>query len=121
MADPRKVPFVTLASYNTSTPAPESKKRRREEEGEVQQQQHGRDGGPFSNGKSSGSAESRSTVRLSLSLSEPSDKGSTEFSYTELMQQATQQVRLNVPLHSSTGPGLHHPLSPLVCLRLVLN
>ncbi|XP_047671644.1 ubinuclein-2b isoform X2 [Tachysurus fulvidraco] len=98
MADPRKVPFVTLASYNTSTPAPESKKRRREEEGEVQQQQqqqpqHGRDGGPFSNGKSSGSAESRSTVRLSLSLSEPSEKGSTEFSYTELMQQATQQVK----------------------------
>ncbi|XP_034157557.1 ubinuclein-2b isoform X2 [Pangasianodon hypophthalmus] len=100
MADPRKVPFVTLASFNTSTPVPESKKRRREEEGEGGLQQHGRDGGLFSNGKSSGtdcsaagSAECRSTVRLSLSLSEPSDKGSTEFSYTELIQQATQQVR----------------------------
>ncbi|XP_017337068.1 ubinuclein-2b isoform X2 [Ictalurus punctatus] len=90
MADPRKVPFVTLASYNTSsTPVPESKKRRREEEGEGGLQHHGRDGGPFSNGKSSGDdpAESKSTVRLSLCLSEPSDKGSTEFSYTELIHQ----------------------------------
>ncbi|KAG7325949.1 hypothetical protein KOW79_010874 [Hemibagrus wyckioides] len=98
MADPRKVPFVTLASYNstTTTPVPESKKRRREEEGEGGLQHHGRDGGLFTNGKSSGadgSAESKPTVRLSLSLSEPSDKGSTEFSYTELIQHATQQVR----------------------------
>lgn len=96
MADPRKVPFVTLASYNSSTPVPESKKRRREDEGEGALQPHGRDGGgPFSNGKSSGAegaAESKSTVRLSLSLSEPSEKGSTEFSYTELIQQATQPV-----------------------------
>ncbi|KAK3508120.1 hypothetical protein QTP70_014682, partial [Hemibagrus guttatus] len=108
MADPRKVPFVTLASYNTTTttttPVPESKKRRREEEGEGGLQHHGRDGGPFSNGKSSGadgSTESKPTVRLSLSLSEPSDKGSTEFSYSELVQQATQQARLNLPSHSA--------------------
>ncbi|KAI5087435.1 ubinuclein 2a isoform X1, partial [Silurus meridionalis] len=102
MADPRKVPFVTLASYNTSNPVPESKKRRREDESEGGLQHHpqhhnqGRDGAMISNGKSSGgdsaaaaatSAESKSTVRLSLSLSEPSDKGSTEFSYTELIQQ----------------------------------
>ncbi|XP_060760391.1 ubinuclein-2b isoform X2 [Neoarius graeffei] len=96
MADPRKVPFVTLASYSTSTPVPESKKRRREEEGEGGLQPHGRDGGGlFSNGKSSGAdgaAESKPTIRLKLSLSEPSEKGSTEFSYTELIQQQMRKV-----------------------------
>uniref|UniRef100_A0AAR2KJW6 Ubinuclein 2b n=1 Tax=Pygocentrus nattereri TaxID=42514 RepID=A0AAR2KJW6_PYGNA len=84
MADPRKVPFVTLASYSA---APESKKRRREEESEV------------SGGSASGEPEP--TVRLSLSLSEPSDHGSAEFSYSELIQQVRK-----VP------QGLPPPLDP---------
>ncbi|KAF5906017.1 ubinuclein-2-like isoform X1, partial [Clarias magur] len=127
MADPRKVPFVTLASYSSSSgsaaaPVSECRKRRREEESEAagvqphqqhqQQQLHhqhpGRDAGAgtglFTNGKSSGaecpstsSTESKSTVRLSLCLSEPSDKGSSEFSYSELIQQATQQHLRKAP------------------------
>uniref|UniRef100_A0A4W4HNA4 Ubinuclein 2b n=1 Tax=Electrophorus electricus TaxID=8005 RepID=A0A4W4HNA4_ELEEL len=106
MADPRKVPFVTLASYST-TQTSESKKRRREEEGEVSHH-HRADGGVgsattgagggvglFGNVKTLGecsSGESKATVRLSLSLSEPNEQGSTEFNYSELIQ-ATQQPR----------------------------
>ncbi|KAL6460660.1 hypothetical protein MHYP_G00306260 [Metynnis hypsauchen] len=122
MADPRKVPFVTLASYSA---APESKKRRREEESEVSphhpHHHHHlpRDGGAgagaaglFGAGKAPGgsgggggggsaSGEPEPTVRLSLSLSEPSDHGSAEFSYSELIQQARK-----VP------QGLPPPLDP---------
>ncbi|XP_036421929.1 ubinuclein-2b isoform X1 [Colossoma macropomum] len=121
MADPRKVPFVTLASYSA---APESKKRRREEESEVSphhpHHHHHlpRDGGAgagaaglFGAGKAPGgsgsggggsaSGEPEPTVRLSLSLSEPSDHGSAEFSYSELVQQARK-----VP------QGLPPPLDP---------
>ncbi|TUA86474.1 Ubinuclein-2 [Bagarius yarrelli] len=111
MAEPRKLPFVTLVSYNTSTPVPESKKRRREDEGEggVQQHHHpGRDGGLFSNGRSSGgdgSAESKSTVRLSLCLSEPSEKGSTEFSYAELIQQSLQVKKVPEGLTPALDPN----------------
>ncbi|XP_072531249.1 ubinuclein-2b isoform X2 [Salminus brasiliensis] len=142
MADPRKVPFVTLASYSAT---PESKKRRREEEGEgnphhphphhhhhhhhhpppppppQHHHQHhlprdggagagaaglfgagkatatGGGGGGGSGGGSGGgggggsggaSGDPEPTVRLNLSLSEPSDRGSAEFSYSELVQQA---------------------------------
>ncbi|XP_022538611.2 ubinuclein-2b isoform X2 [Astyanax mexicanus] len=116
MADPRKVPFVTLASYGAT---PESKKRRREEEGEGSPHHPHphphhlpRDGGAgagtvglFGAGKAPGSggtsgtgggdsggggspADPEPTVRLNLCLSEPSDRGSAEFSYSELVQQA---------------------------------
>ncbi|XP_062872480.1 ubinuclein-2b [Trichomycterus rosablanca] len=121
MADPRKVPFITLASYNTtgnttsasattatattSTPGPECKKRRREDEAEVGGLVSGPCPSPapapaaagaavgfLSNGKSAGTensgatGENKPTVRLTLTLSEPSDKSSSEFNYTELIQ-----------------------------------
>ncbi|XP_066531183.1 ubinuclein-2b isoform X2 [Hoplias malabaricus] len=116
MADPRKVPFVTLASYST---APEPKKRRREEEGEINPHHHHhhhlphphpphlpRDGAPVAGaGPGSGpgagrggggedgqvggrSVDPEPTVRLSVSLSEPNEHRSAEFSYSELLQQA---------------------------------
>ncbi|XP_076866281.1 ubinuclein-2b isoform X2 [Brachyhypopomus gauderio] len=108
MADPRKVPFVTLASFGTAQPS-QAKKRPREEEEEEEGeagQHHGRDGGAgagaglagagmFGTVKApgeGGAAEAGPTVRLTLSLSEPNEQGSTEFSYSELVQ-ATQQPR----------------------------
>ncbi|KAL2100929.1 hypothetical protein ACEWY4_002690 [Coilia grayii] len=111
MAEQRKVPFVTLATFN-ATPASEPKKRRREEEND---NSHGKNGGVgsaatgpggggslFGNMKGNGnvtdgtSEEPRTvTVRLNLSLSEPSEKGSAEFNYSELVQ--ATQVKKKTP------------------------
>lgn len=110
MAEQRKVPFVTLATFNT-TPASETKKRRREEENDTS---HGKNGGvgsaatgPGGGGSLFGNIKGNSvsdgtsgepkavTVRLNLSLSEPNEKGSAEFNYGELIQ--TTQVRLSKP------------------------
>uniref|UniRef100_A0A3Q2XR77 Ubinuclein 2b n=1 Tax=Hippocampus comes TaxID=109280 RepID=A0A3Q2XR77_HIPCM len=114
MAEPRKVPFVTLSSFNTSAPStPElSKKRRREDEAMTL----GRDGGGSVVGSEGGgglfgtaqgdvaeSEEAKPTVRLNLSLSEPSERGSAEFNYSELVQLSA----------ASTAPkGLAPPLDP---------
>ncbi|TRY95719.1 hypothetical protein DNTS_022120 [Danionella cerebrum] len=85
MADPRKVPFVTLASFNSTPAAPESKKRRREDEGN--EMNSGVSGGAvFGAGKPAADpGEAKPTVRLNLSLSEPSDQKSPEFNYGELI------------------------------------
>ncbi|XP_019714071.1 ubinuclein-2b isoform X2 [Hippocampus comes] len=124
MAEPRKVPFVTLSSFNTSAPStPElSKKRRREDEAMTL----GRDGGGSVVGSEGGgglfgtaqgdvaeSEEAKPTVRLNLSLSEPSERGSAEFNYSELVDPApsrSSQVQLSA---ASTAPkGLAPPLDP---------
>ncbi|XP_010899321.2 ubinuclein-2b isoform X1 [Esox lucius] len=104
MAEPRKVPFVTISSFNNNNASPsESKKRRREDEAEISLGEDG-GGGSVATGPGSGtgaspfgnvnleagdgdSAETRRlTVRLNLSLSEPSERGSAEFNYSELVQ-----------------------------------
>uniref|UniRef100_A0A8C7YEM4 Ubinuclein 2b n=1 Tax=Oryzias sinensis TaxID=183150 RepID=A0A8C7YEM4_9TELE len=107
MAEPRKVQFVTLSSFNTSPPTQESnKKRRREDEAIVT---HGKDGGGgaaavgsgggggglFGNAKGSDAAaeEGKPTVRLCLPLSEPNERGSSEFNYGELVQPPAQRPR----------------------------
>uniref|UniRef100_A0A4W5PTQ2 Ubinuclein 2b n=1 Tax=Hucho hucho TaxID=62062 RepID=A0A4W5PTQ2_9TELE len=101
MAEPRKVPFVTISSFNNNAPPSESKKRRREDEAEISLGEDGgggsaatRPGGgtgasPFGIVKAGDgdSAETkRVTVRLNLSLPEPSERGSAEFNYSELVQ-----------------------------------
>ncbi|XP_051904725.1 ubinuclein-2b isoform X2 [Hippocampus zosterae] len=124
MAEPRKVPFVTLSSFNTSAPStPElSKKRRREDEAMTL----GRDGGGSVVGSEGGAGlfgtvqgdvvepeEAKPTVRLNLSLSEPSERGSAEFNYGELVvptPSRSSQVQLSA---ASTAPkGLAPPLDP---------
>uniref|UniRef100_A0A3Q1HBH7 Ubinuclein 2b n=1 Tax=Acanthochromis polyacanthus TaxID=80966 RepID=A0A3Q1HBH7_9TELE len=123
MAEPRKVPFVTISSFNASPPTPESSKKRRRED-EVVDITFGKDGGvsvaavgsgggggPFGNAKG-GDAETeerKPTVRLNLPLTEPSDRSSSEFNYGELVHSTVSQVKTA----SSTAPkGLTPPLDP---------
>uniref|UniRef100_A0A8C7G338 Ubinuclein 2b n=2 Tax=Oncorhynchus kisutch TaxID=8019 RepID=A0A8C7G338_ONCKI len=109
MAEPRKVPFVTISSFNNNAPPSDSKKRRREDEAEISLGEDGgggsaatRPGGgtgasPFGIVKAGDgdSAETkRVTVRLNLSLPEPSERGSAEFNYSELVQ--STQVKINL-------------------------
>uniref|UniRef100_A0A3Q3Q4J2 Ubinuclein 2b n=1 Tax=Monopterus albus TaxID=43700 RepID=A0A3Q3Q4J2_MONAL len=111
MGEPRKVPFVTISSFNTSPPTPESsKKRRREDEavdisfgkdgsGSAAAVGSGGGGGLFGNtkGGDTESEETKPTVRLNLSLPEPNERGSVEFNYGEL---------------STVPKGLAPPLDP---------
>lgn len=93
MADPRKVPFVTLASFSSTPAAPESKKRRREDEENQPSPGVTGGGGQFGTGNpASDPGEPKPTVRLNLSLSEPSEQRSAEFNYSELVQ-SNLQVR----------------------------
>uniref|UniRef100_A0A1A7XBQ7 Ubinuclein 2 n=1 Tax=Iconisemion striatum TaxID=60296 RepID=A0A1A7XBQ7_9TELE len=124
MAEPRKVPFVTISSFSTPPPNPElSKKRRREDE--AVDITFGKDGGGASVGSGGGGGlfgntkageanteEDKPTVRLSLTLSEPNERGSSEFSYCELLQTTSPQVP-QVKLACSAVPkGLAPPLDP---------
>lgn len=105
MADPRKVPFVTLASFSSTTPAaPESKKRRREDE-ENEPSPGVTGGGLFGTGKpASDPGEPKPTVRLNLSLSEPSEQRSAEFNYSELVQSNLQvSERFKIGLETVEG------------------
>lgn len=113
MAEPRKVPFVTISSFNTSPSAPDSSKKRRRED-EAVDITFGKDGGGGGGGGSAAatgsggggsllgntkggdaaeSVEAKPTVRLNLPLSEPSERGSSEFSYSELVNSTLSQVR----------------------------
>lgn len=118
MAEPRKVPFVTISSFNTSPTSESKKPRRREDETEST---FGKDGGGgggggggsavatgsagggglYGNVKGGGggggggdgeTAESKPTVRLRISLTEPSERGSAEFNYTEMIHTRLAQV-----------------------------
>lgn len=107
MAEPRKVPFVTISSFSTSPPTQESnKKRRREDEaidvtfgkdggGGAAAVGSGGGGGLFSNAKGGDAetVEGKPTVRLNLQLSEPNERGSSEFNYGELVHPTPPQVR----------------------------
>ncbi|XP_041813616.1 ubinuclein-2b isoform X2 [Chelmon rostratus] len=123
MAEPRKVPFVTISSFNTSPPTPESsKKRRREDEaiditfgkdggGSAAAVGSGGGGGLFGNTKG-GDAETeevKPTVRLNLPLTEPNERASAEFNYGELVNSTLSQVKL---AGSAVPKGLTPPLDP---------
>ncbi|KAM9784101.1 uncharacterized protein ACBT44_021457 isoform 2-T2 [Syngnathus typhle] len=125
MAEPRKVPFVTLSSFNnTSTPStPElSKKRRREDEAmtlgrDAGGSAVGSEGGGGLYGTSQGDAaepeEAKPTVRLNLSLSEPSERGSAEFNYSELVfPTPSRPSQVQLAAASTTPKGLTPCLDP---------
>ncbi|KAK2916928.1 hypothetical protein Q8A67_001302 [Cirrhinus molitorella] len=108
MADPRKVPFVTLASFSSSTTtpaAPEAKKRRREDE-ENEPSPGVTGGGLFGTGKpASDPGEPKPTVRLNLSLSEPNEQKSAEFNYSELVQSNLQVRKVPQGLTPALDPS----------------
>ncbi|XP_061741312.1 ubinuclein-2b isoform X1 [Nerophis ophidion] len=123
MAEPRKVPFVTISSFTTSAPTtPElGKKRRREDEAVTLRRDGGSvagsggDGGPFGNSKADVAepgGESKPTVRLDLSLSEPSERGSAEFNYTELVVTTPPRPSQVKPPVSMVPKGLAPALDP---------
>uniref|UniRef100_A0A3P8TBH8 Ubinuclein 2b n=1 Tax=Amphiprion percula TaxID=161767 RepID=A0A3P8TBH8_AMPPE len=93
MAEPRKVPFVTISSFNASPSTPESSKKRRRED-EVVDITFGKDGG----GSVAATEERKPTVRLNLPLTEPSDRSSSEFNYGELTASSTAPKGLTPPL-----------------------
>lgn len=104
MAEPRKVPFVTISSFGSSPQNPEPGKKRRRED-EAVDITFGKDGGGGAaaagglgggggglfgkEGDANKTAEEKPTVRLSLTLTEPNDRGSSEFSYGELLHTRT--------------------------------
>ncbi|XP_036395157.1 ubinuclein-2a isoform X2 [Megalops cyprinoides] len=95
MAEPRKVPFVTLTAFPAG-PASEPRKRRQEDEADISLEGSAAagatatgagGGGLFGKTSDEDNGETRGiTVRLNLSLSEPSDQASAEFNYSELVQ-----------------------------------
>lgn len=91
MAEPRKVQFVTLSAFAAGAAA-ESRKRRLEDESDFNLTRAGEvetatgAGGGAGGDRSRAKAEKRTTVRLNLTLSEPSDVSSVEFNYGELIQ-----------------------------------
>lgn len=136
MAEPRKVPFVTISSFN-APPAPEPKKRRREDEADSTVVKDGGSGGAAAaataaagSGGGAGGAgggeglfgnvkggdtepvDKRPTVRLNLPLTEPNERGSAEFSYTELVQSTLTQVKPKASAASAVCKGLTPPLDP---------
>lgn len=123
MAEPRKVPFVTLSSFN-STPPPltqePGKKRRREEDcaditlgkdegGNIAGKGSGGGAGMFGNTEGGETGESKPTLRLSLSLSEPNERGSAEFNYNELAHSSVPQKK---SAGTTVPKGLAPPLDP---------
>lgn len=97
MAEPRKVQFVTLSAFAAGS-ATESRKRRLSDEADlnldgnapgVDSSATGAGGGNGIFGKTGDGDKPeprKTTVRLNLSLCEPSDQSSAEFNYSELMQ-----------------------------------
>lgn len=95
MAEPRKVPFVTLSAF-AAGPASEPRKCRHEDEAGINLEESTAvgttptgvgDGGLFGKASDGDNGEPRGiTVRLNLCLSEPSDQASAEFNYSELVQ-----------------------------------
>uniref|UniRef100_A0A3Q3FSU1 Ubinuclein 2b n=1 Tax=Kryptolebias marmoratus TaxID=37003 RepID=A0A3Q3FSU1_KRYMA len=117
MAEPRKVPFVTISSFGSPPQTPEPGKKRRRED-EAVDITFGKDGGGLfgKGGDAGGSGEERPTVRLRLTLSEPNDRGSSEFSYSELLQTTatcSSSSSSSSQVRGATVPkGLAPPLDP---------
>lgn len=105
MAEPRKVPFVTISSFNNSSLIQDlTKKRRHEDEaidisfgivGGAVLGSAGGGGSLFGNIKRDENEmdQSNPTVRLILPLSEPNERASSEFNYRDLVHSTFVQVR----------------------------
>uniref|UniRef100_A0A674NUM8 Ubinuclein-2-like n=1 Tax=Takifugu rubripes TaxID=31033 RepID=A0A674NUM8_TAKRU len=106
MAEPRKVPFVTISSFNNSSLIQDlTKKRRHEDEaidisfgivGGAVLGSAGGGGGLFGNIKRDETEmdKPKPTVRLILPLSEPNERASSEFNYRDLVHSTFVQVKL---------------------------
>ncbi|XP_026877750.2 ubinuclein-2a isoform X1 [Electrophorus electricus] len=110
MAEPRKVQFVTLSAF-AGGPGAESRKHRLEDETDMNFGRGARMGASVT-GAAGGrglfdKTVKKRTVRLSLSLPEPSDKSSSEFNYGELLrsQQAQTSPRAVAPALEPTDPS----------------
>ncbi|XP_026877756.2 ubinuclein-2a isoform X6 [Electrophorus electricus] len=106
MAEPRKVQFVTLSAF-AGGPGAESRKHRLEDETDMNFGRGARMGASVT-GAAGGrglfdKTVKKRTVRLSLSLPEPSDKSSSEFNYGELLR--SQQYDELVPASLTTKLG----------------
>lgn len=131
MAEPRKVPFVTISSFGSAPQTPEfNKKRRREDEavdmtfgkdggGSVAALGSGGGGGPFGNRKGGDTEveETKPTVRLSLTLTEPNERTSAEFNYGELVNSTTTTTTTT----TSTTTQVSNAWSRAVCLQAGLR
>uniref|UniRef100_A0A8C9TXS0 Ubinuclein-2-like n=1 Tax=Scleropages formosus TaxID=113540 RepID=A0A8C9TXS0_SCLFO len=116
MAEARRVPFVSVSAAATA-PLAEARKRKREDEADTAAALLGDSGavGPGAGGGSLGAGgaggaggRGSETVRLEVRLSEPSDEGSSEFSYSELLQ--SWKIKKTPPL--GLTPALD-PTDPL--------
>lgn len=112
MAEPRKVPFVTLSAFAAGQPS-EQRKRRREDDTDINVGDAGLGTaatgaagcGMFAKAGDGDTAEPRRiTVRLDLCLSEPSDQASAEFNYSELLQSVQVELDPCVAQACSGGP-----------------
>lgn len=102
MAEPRKVPFVTISSYNNAPTVPDlPKKRCREAEtgfgadgvGSGGLGPRAAAGGEGSFGSETEMDKTKPSVRLILPLSEPNELTSSEFNYRDLLHSTVAQVR----------------------------
>lgn len=123
MAELRKVQFVTLSAFAAGAAA-EARKRRLEEEGEFSPGRAGEEeaaggaggaaaagaggGGGAGGDRSRAKARRRATVRLNLTLSEPSDVSSVEFNYGELIQNLQVGPLDSHRAFSGVGPLLEY-------------
>ncbi|KAL4657951.1 ubinuclein-2-like [Arapaima gigas] len=107
MAEPRRVPFVTVSGATTAAVA-EPKKRKREDEEDTELGGGGAVG-PGAGGGSlvaDGARRWKSeTVRLEVRLSEPSVLRSAEFSYSDLLFQSRQNKNTPLGLTPALDPS----------------
>lgn len=95
MAEPRKVPFVTLSAFTAAAPAgSEARKRRLDADTEPSLSRQAGLGAPEAAG--SGKAPGRSeTVRINITLPESTEHSFPEYSYSELLQVHSHTLSLH--------------------------
>ncbi|XP_017336468.2 ubinuclein-2a isoform X1 [Ictalurus punctatus] len=90
MAEPRKVPFVTLSAFTAAAAAPpppgsEARKRRLDADTELSLSRESGLGAPEADGSGKAPGQSE-TVRINITLPESTELSFPEFSYSELLQ-----------------------------------
>lgn len=92
MAEPRKVPFVTLSAFSASAPPPGSEARKRRLDADTEPSRETGLGAPEASG--SGKAPRKSeTVRINIPLAESTELSYPEYSYSELLQVLVHTVQ----------------------------
>ncbi|KAI5613794.1 ubinuclein 2a isoform X1 [Silurus asotus] len=99
MAEPRKVPFVTLSAFTAAAPpGSEARKRHLDSDTEQSPSREPEHGVPEAAvlGKSPGQSE---TVRINITLPESTELSSPEYTYSELLQAKTNPSAVSQPRH----------------------